>query len=163
MRNGKRSSSIGLTKNESLSSKEKVSIELPNEETRHLLEYQVGWKIDILKIMHYLVDRGRGKDYERINKKNNNNYSFLIAPINYYICISYWGCSSFSDAEQLHIKEPISSLHPSLSPFFFPLKTPKAWIPSNFEHVFYFFPYLMNGIFGWWPFCQSFWSGSVCV
>ena len=42
MRNGKRSSSIGLTKNESLSSKEKVSIELPNEETRHLLEYQVG-------------------------------------------------------------------------------------------------------------------------
>ncbi len=42
MRGSKRSSSIALGKTENLlSSRERVAIEIPNEETRHLLEYQV--------------------------------------------------------------------------------------------------------------------------
>jgi hypothetical protein len=42
MRGAKRSSSIALGKTENLlSSREKVAIEIPNDETRHLLEYQV--------------------------------------------------------------------------------------------------------------------------
>ena len=42
MRAAKRSSSIALGKTENLlSSRERVAIDIPNEETRHLLEYQV--------------------------------------------------------------------------------------------------------------------------
>jgi hypothetical protein len=42
MKAAKRSSSIALGRTENLlSSREKVAIDIPNEETRHLLEYQV--------------------------------------------------------------------------------------------------------------------------
>jgi len=42
MKAAKRSSSIALGKTENLlSSRERVAIDIPNEESRHLLEYQV--------------------------------------------------------------------------------------------------------------------------